>query len=77
MYTTSFAPSAAKFLLNWPTTDANITTRSGQSFLAMVRLTITDISDEIVHPDNPDKVQRQFLLQQWHAIENMLVERGA
>jgi hypothetical protein len=37
MYTTPYAPGAAKFLLNWPTTDANITTRSGPSFLACVR----------------------------------------
>jgi hypothetical protein len=34
MWTTYFAPGAAKFLLNWPTTDANINTRSGTSFLA-------------------------------------------
>jgi hypothetical protein len=29
MCTTKFAPGAAKFLLNWPTTDANITTQAG------------------------------------------------
>jgi hypothetical protein len=34
------APGAAKFLLNWPTTDINITTGSGASFLARVRLTV-------------------------------------
>jgi hypothetical protein len=77
MYTTPNAPGAAKFLLNWPTTDANITTRSGVSFLAMVRSTITEFSDEISLPDNPDQVQHRFLLQQWRGIEEMLVERGA
>jgi hypothetical protein len=46
MYTMPDAPGAAKFLLNWPTTDANITGRPGQSFLARVRLTITNFSDQ-------------------------------
>jgi hypothetical protein len=67
MCTTTGAPGAAKFLLNWPTTDVNITSRSGESFLSDVRSTIL--------PDNPDKVQHQFLLQQWHEIEGMLVGR--
>ncbi len=77
MYTIPYAPGAAKFLLNWPTTDVNITTRSGASFLDVVRSTITDFSDEVALPDNPDKVRDQFLLQQWRDIEEMLVERGA
>jgi hypothetical protein len=76
MYTISKAPGAAKFLLNWPTTDANITDRSGESFLALVRRTITDYSAEVAFPDNPEQVQHQFLLQQWRDIEEMLVERG-
>jgi ankyrin repeat protein len=33
---------AAKFLLNWLTTDVSITTRSGASFLARARSLITD-----------------------------------
>jgi hypothetical protein len=79
MYTIPDAPGAAKFLLNWPTTDANITTRSGMTFLARVRLTITWFSDEVALPDNPETVQHEFLLQQWRAIEEMLVlaKRGA
>jgi hypothetical protein len=77
MYTLTDAPGAAKFLLNWPTTDVNITTRSGASFLAWVRLTVKVFSDKIVRPDNPEQVQDQFLLQQWREIEDMLVERGA
>jgi ankyrin repeat protein len=70
-------PGAAKFLLNWSTTDANITTRSGASFLAGVRLTITDLSDKVARPDNLEKLQHQFQLQQWRDIEEMLVEGGA
>jgi hypothetical protein len=70
------APGVAKFLLNWPTTDVNMTTRSGFSFLAMVRFTVQETSDKIAHPDNPDQVQHQFLLQQWRTIEEMLVQRG-
>jgi hypothetical protein len=77
MYTIPDAPGAAKFLLNWPTTDANITTRTGVSFLARVRSLITAFSYQIARPDNPDRVQHQFAIQQWRNIEEMLVERGA
>jgi hypothetical protein len=77
MCTTPDAPGAAKFLLNWLTTDANITTRSGASFLARVRLTTTCFSEVVALPDNPERVQHQFKLQQWREIEAMLVKRGA
>jgi hypothetical protein len=77
IYTVPDAPGAAEFLLNWSTTDANITNRSGASFLNMVRSAITDISDKVALPDNPDQVANQFQLQQWRGIEEMLVERGA
>jgi hypothetical protein len=74
--TTPDAPGAAKFLLNWPTsTDVNITTRSGVSFLARVRSTITEVSNQIGR--HPDQIQHTFLLQKWREIEEMLVERGA
>jgi hypothetical protein len=76
MCTASAAPGAAKFLLNWPTTDATITNRSGESFLAFVRLAIATYSEKIALLDNPDQVQHQFLLQQWREIEEMLKERG-
>jgi hypothetical protein len=77
MYTMPDAPSAAKFLLNWPTTDVNITMRSGASFLSRVRYTVKYFCDKLALPDNPDNVQHQFVLRQWRAIEEMLVERGA
>jgi hypothetical protein len=77
MYTAKFAPGAAKFLLKWSTTDANITTRSGGSFLAGVRVDMKYFSDSIAHPNNPERIQHQFLLRQWREIEAMLVERGA
>jgi hypothetical protein len=77
MCTVPEAPGAAKFLLNWPTTDANITSSTGASFLATVRFAITAYSDQIALPDIPDQVQDQFVLQQWREIECMLVERGA
>jgi hypothetical protein len=78
MCTTKLAPGAARFLLNWPTTYVNILFRSGESFLARVRFTITTFSDEqVARPDNPDKVQDQFLLRQWRNIEDMLVEMEA
>jgi ankyrin repeat protein len=77
LWTYPYAPGAAKFLLNWPATDANIITQSGDSFLTKVRLTITHFSDKVALTDNPEQVQHQFLLQQWREIEKMLVERGA
>jgi hypothetical protein len=79
MYTLPYSPGAAKFLLNWPTMDANIANRSGASFLAGLRSAITEISDKVAHPGIPDQIQvkDQFLLRQWREIEEMLVERGA
>jgi hypothetical protein len=79
MYTIPYAPGAAKFLLNWPTTDANITSRSGASFLALVRSKgcVEAFSSRAAHPGNPDQVKHHFLLQQWREIEEMLVGRGA
>jgi hypothetical protein len=77
MWTMPDAPGAAKYLLNWPITDVNITARGGASFLAGVRSTITVLSDRVALPDKPDRVQREFQLQQWREIEELLVERGA
>jgi hypothetical protein len=76
MGTPAFAPGAAKFLLNWPTTDFNISTRAGECYLVTVRYLITSLCDQIAFPDNPDQLEQQFLLQQWREIEEMLVERG-
>jgi hypothetical protein len=80
MVTIPDAPGAAKFLLNWPTTDVNITTRSGESFRTRVCSTITANSDQLTIIANPDQVPHQFLLQQWNEIEieieEMLLERG-
>jgi hypothetical protein len=56
LYTIPHAPGAAKFLLNWPTTDANITDRSGASFLASIRPLITYFSAQIALPDNTERV---------------------
>jgi hypothetical protein len=77
MYTIPYAPGAAKFLLNWPTTDANITTQSGASFLVRVRRTAKTISDTIALPEYHCQIQDEFQLQQWRDIEEMLLERGA
>jgi hypothetical protein len=77
MTTLRDAPSATKYLLKWPTTDVNITMRSGESFPGKVGMAVEYFSDKVALPDNPDQVQDQFVLQQWRAIEEMLVERGA
>jgi hypothetical protein len=76
-HTAPYAPGAAKFLLNWPTTDFNITTQSGEPFLARARLAIATYSEKIARPANPERLQHQFLLQQWREIEEMLKGRGA
>jgi ankyrin repeat protein len=76
MCTTMFAPGAAKFLLEWPTTDVNIIDRSGISFRDVVRGAIEHLSNQVALPDNPDRVKHQFVLQQWREIKEMLVERG-
>jgi hypothetical protein len=75
MYTVPDAPGAAKFLLNWPTTDVSITTQSGGSFVDSVRLAVNYFSEQIACPDNPNRVQHQFVLRQWREIEEMLVKR--
>jgi hypothetical protein len=77
LHTIPNAPSAAKYLLNWPSTDANTTSRSGRSFLAVIRSTIITTLNRIARPNNTEKVQEEFLLKQWREIEEMLVERGA
>jgi hypothetical protein len=75
--TIMFAPGAAKFLLEWPTTDINITAKSGLSFPTMVRDAVKLFTDKVALLDNPNRVEDQFVLQQWRGIEEMLVERGA
>jgi hypothetical protein len=74
------APGAAKFLLNWPTTDVNIAPRSGQMagifFLIQVRELISFTLDMIAYSGNPNQTRSyQLKLQQWRDIEKMLVER--
>jgi hypothetical protein len=64
MFTPDAAPGAAKFLLNWPTTDVNIFYyRSGESFLVRVRSIFTIFSYNTAFPDNPDLVEHKLLLQ--------------
>jgi hypothetical protein len=77
MCTTPNAPGAAKFLLNWPSTDINVSNRSGASFVVGVRKALKYFTDKVALPDNPDQIQDQFLLQQWREIEEMLAKKGA
>jgi hypothetical protein len=74
LHTISDAPGVAKFLMKWPNTDVNITSRSGP-FLFGVRSTVRSLSNRIALPDNPDQIAKHFQLQQWRDIEDMLVER--
>jgi hypothetical protein len=54
LYTAPDAPGAVKFLLNWPTTDFNLTLQSGEFFVTIVRWLITTFSDKVALPDNPN-----------------------
>jgi hypothetical protein len=76
MNTIPDAPGAAKYLLNWPTTDANMTMRSGESFLDRVRLIISAYSHQFSMNPSLVQVPNEFLLQQWRDIEVMMVERA-
>jgi hypothetical protein len=77
MFTRMLAPGAAKVLLDWATTDVDITNRSGLSFLATVRMDVKYASEKIALPDCSDRVLYEFWLQQWREIQEILVERGA
>jgi hypothetical protein len=69
--TLRLAPGAATFLLQWPTTDVNITPSSGLSFHGWVRDAVKYFSQPVALTDNPDQVKNQFLLQQWREIEEI------
>jgi hypothetical protein len=84
MSTVKFAPGAAKFLLEWPTSppttdiDIHITNRAGVTLLGLVHSTVEAFSDHNAQHDSPDqRATHVFLLQQWREIEKMLEERGA
>jgi hypothetical protein len=76
MCTISLAPGAARFLLSWPTTNFNITNRSGGNFLSAVKEAVQYMSDQTALLDNPSHVQHQLLLEQWREVEEILVEKG-
>jgi hypothetical protein len=57
VYTIPNAPGVAKVLLNWPTTDAKMSTQNAVSFLVGVREITTCFPSQIVHPDTPDQLK--------------------
>ncbi len=68
MCTTQAAPGAARFLLNWTNSDGNIAGVEG-AILDLVRWTSTGISDQIILSGYyTNRLQHQFLLQQWRDI---------
>jgi hypothetical protein len=74
MCTVQMAPSAAKLLIEWPTTDVNLTSKAGKCILAMVRYTIDFLTDGCSFPWHP---RNRFLCQQWRDNEELLVAKGA
>jgi hypothetical protein len=71
------APSAAKVLIEWPTTNVNIVNHVGSSMLAFVRELILNYAEIVDNRENPHEAQDAFLLEQWREVEKMLVEKGA
>jgi hypothetical protein len=75
--TIQYAPSAAKVVIEWPTTNVNIVNQSGVSMLAIVRHLISEIAVKVdTSHENSRRAQDAFLLEQWREVENMLVEKG-
>jgi hypothetical protein len=78
MWTTRWAPGAAKALIDWPATDVNIVDQDGLSVLTLVREAMETISYTVDRPGNAcRKAEDQSRLQQWREVEEMLVKRGA
>jgi hypothetical protein len=77
-YTMMGAPGAAKFLLTYSDkTDPNILTNEGHTFLATVRFSIAQCTDNMPPNPHPVKEKMLFLLKQLQEVEKLLVERGA
>jgi hypothetical protein len=78
MWTTEWAPNAAKILIEWPTTDVNVVDQKGLSMLTFVRQVLENISGAADSPGNAcRKAEDRLRLQQWLEVEEMLVEKGA
>jgi hypothetical protein len=76
--TIQWAPSAAKVLIEWPTTNVNIVNQSGVSMLTIVHILISEIAVKVdISHENSRRAQDVFLLEQWREVEKMLVEKGA
>jgi hypothetical protein len=76
--TLMYAPGAAKFLLTYSNkTDPDIIVNDGRSFLAIVRDSIAEGTNEARLPNNPGKERLLFVLKQWEEVETLLIERGA
>jgi ankyrin repeat protein len=52
MFTMKCAPGATNFLLNWPTTNVNLTNRAGESFLSRLSQVLEHVSYKIALPYN-------------------------
>jgi hypothetical protein len=74
-----YAPNAAKLLLERDSTDVNITSSvfGEQSFLATVRAYPEQVPPTQHLAHEHARVAHEFVLEQWHVVEEMLVERGA
>jgi hypothetical protein len=76
MHTVEASPGAAKFLIEWPTTDVNVRARTGMTVLALVRDAIKNLQRNwfmaMMDGENEDEMIRQgYLLSQWCEIEKM------
>jgi hypothetical protein len=78
LLTSALAPSAVKFLIEWPGTDVNhVADSTGISSLALVRVCITIFIRALQHTNFSLEAEYRFIRKQWHEIDDMLVEMGA
>jgi hypothetical protein len=76
--TIPYSPAVAKVLLERHSTDVNVTTDKGFSFLAAIRLYVnSEKLTRFPNSDHPEVVKVRFVLQQWRVIEEIPVEKGA
>jgi ankyrin repeat protein len=78
LLTSTLAPAAAKFLIEWPGTDVNhVADSTGISSLALVRVCITFYTKALQRPNFSLGAEYRFIRKQWLEIDDMLMEMGA
>jgi hypothetical protein len=77
MCSIKWAPSAAKVLIEWPTTNINIVDQSGRAVLALVRMVIEELSDAMDSLENPRRAEDHFFFSSGVKLKRCWWKRGA